>query len=383
MLYLVLYIMVNAIRFAAISLIVVLGLLWARWWTLRCVPHYIPMNMTLYRQGQFVPFRTLHDVHHCVSTPSIWLETASLHFPSRRTPVTRVIPHPYNETLLLALADGEHFVWPFLGFNHTTEVPFVIEDIHDMEVSRHIQQQPLVRALSESPRIFLVEHLLTDDECDALIAAGRRQVVIPSRVAEAQVNHVNRRVRLSEQAWVNLTTAATHDRILERVDRRLQALTQLPSDLSEPLQVVFYNTSTGFYHAHHDYGLAEQLPTNTYLKAGGNRFVTLLLYLNTVDQGGETVFPYVAAHDGWPQLRHVPSGAIVQRDVCQMDCLKIKPVKGNAVLFYNLEEHGHADGVVDEWSLHAGCPPLSGPKIVANRWQRNKRVQGRLFGENF
>lgn len=44
----------------------------------------------------------------------------------------------------------------------------------------------------------------------------------------------------------------------------------------------------------------------------------------------------------------------------------MKPVKGDAVLFYNL----HPNGVPDPKSLHASCPVLKGEKWSAPKWIR-------------
>ena len=41
--------------------------------------------------------------------------------------------------------------------------------------------------------------------------------------------------------------------------------------------------------------------------------------------------------------------------------LKLAPRSGEATLFYNLRP----DGAVDPFSLHAGCPPRKGVKLVA------------------
>jgi prolyl 4-hydroxylase len=44
--------------------------------------------------------------------------------------------------------------------------------------------------------------------------------------------------------------------------------------------------------------------------------------------------------------------------------LKIKPEKGNAILFYNLLPNGQFDTL----SYHGGCPILKGEKWAANKW---------------
>lgn len=106
---------------------------------------------------------------------------------------------------------------------------------------------------------------------------------------------------------------------------------------AESLQVVHYNVGQK-YDAHHDFASTG---------ARGSRYITLLLYLN--DQagpngGGETAFPKGRVEKGRG--------------------FKVKPKKGQAVLFYNLLPDGNADDL----SLHAALPVNKGEKWLANFW---------------
>jgi len=99
---------------------------------------------------------------------------------------------------------------------------------------------------------------------------------------------------------------------------------------------------------------------------GQNRFLTLLLYLNNVDEGGETVFPFSNPNyneniDGFAQ------------PLCEepFQALRPRPKKGNAVLFYDMAEKGHMLGFRDETSLHGGCDVKKGEKWAANFWFHN------------
>jgi prolyl 4-hydroxylase len=69
----------------------------------------------------------------------------------------------------------------------------------------------------------------------------------------------------------------------------------------------------------------------------------LILYLNDVDQGGETIFPSIH--------------------------LSVVPKKGAAIYF----EYCNAAGHVDPSTLHGGAPVLAGEKWIATKWMRQRK----------
>ena len=107
--------------------------------------------------------------------------------------------------------------------------------------------------------------------------------------------------------------------MLADIERRIAELTMLPIENQEALQVLHYGINER-YGAHMDvFGD----PRFTTPDVGGERIATLLMFLNTPEEGGETVFPNV---DG----TEPPPGA----SKCAQSGLAVKPRKGNAVLFW-------------------------------------------------
>lgn len=70
-----------------------------------------------------------------------------------------------------------------------------------------------------------------------------------------------------------------------------------------------------------------------------DRMLTLFWYLNDVEEGGETNFP-IADGEPWP-------GSMAS---CNQG-LKVKPERGAAVLWYNMD----ATGLVSRNALHGAC----------------------------
>ncbi|CAK4266386.1 unnamed protein product [Aphanomyces euteiches] len=100
------------------------------------------------------------------------------------------------------------------------------------------------------------------------------------------------------------------------------------------------------------------IPTKIQL-ADPNRFLTLFLYLNDVEEGGETVFPL-------SKERLVTDIERTGMNECSKG-LAVPPLKLHAALFYSQT----GSNEVDLTSLHGGCPPAKGVKFGANLFMWN------------
>ncbi|KAG4998807.1 hypothetical protein JHK84_029851 [Glycine max] len=89
------------------------------------------------------------------------------------------------------------------------------------------------------------------------------------------------------------------------------------------------------------------------LKRGGQRIATMLMYLSDNIEGGETYFPLAGSGEC------SCGGKLVKG-------LSVKPIKGNAVLFWSMG----LDGQSDPNSVHGGCEVISGEKWSATKWLR-------------
>jgi hypothetical protein len=76
-------------------------------------------------------------------------------------------------------------------------------------------------------------------------------------------------------------------------------------------------------------------------------------FRTTVEEGGETVLPHAdqkVSGEAWSE--------------CAKRGLAVKPVRGDALMFYSLKP----DGSNDPASLHGSCPTLKGDKWSATKW---------------
>ncbi len=184
-----------------------------------------------------------------------------------------------------------------------------------------------------NPRLVVFGGLLSDAECDALVAAAAPRMARSETVVnETGGNEVNA-ARTSDGMFFGRGELP----ICQLLEARIAALLHWPVAHGEGLQVLHYRPGAE-YKPHHDYFDPAQPGMAAVLARGGQRVATVLVYLNTPQQGGGTVFPDVQ--------------------------LEVAPIKGNAVFFSYDRPHASTR------SLHGGTPVLAGEKWVATKWLR-------------
>ncbi|VAH15537.1 unnamed protein product [Triticum turgidum subsp. durum] len=117
------------------------------------------------------------------------------------------------------------------------------------------------------------------------------------------------------------------DEVVARIEERIAAWTFLPSENGESIQILHYKNGE-----------------------------KVLMYLSNIEKGGETIFPNA-------------EGKLTQhKDETASECARngyaVKPVKGDALLFFSL----HPDATTDPDSLHGSCPVIEGQKWSATKW---------------
>ncbi|EEL49812.1 Prolyl 4-hydroxylase alpha subunit [Bacillus cereus Rock3-44] len=179
----------------------------------------------------------------------------------------------------------------------------------------------------EEPLIVVLENVLSDEECESLIELSKDSMKRSKIGASREVDNI----RTSSGTFLeeNETVAI--------IEKRVSSIMNIPVEHGEGLHILKY-TPGQEYKAHYDY-FAEHSRA-----AENNRISTLVMYLNDVEEGGETFFPKLN--------------------------LSIAPKKGSAVYF----EYFYNDKSLNELTLHGGAPVIKGEKWVATQWMKRRSL---------
>lgn len=209
-----------------------------------------------------------------------------------------------------------------------------------------------LEVVSTSPKIFLIRNFLSSEEADKIVSIATpnlRQSEIGSTSAGAKT-HRQDDIRKSSTAWLPWSQSPA---FLKHIYYRAADVLKIPREyfdsnaIVEDLQVVRYRAGE-MYNGHYDWGDFGHNQT---------RFITLLMYLNDPEEGGETAFLNA------PQPDEMPTIAKGDHDKDKLG-FKLHPGKGSALLFYNLLEDGNGD----EQTFHASLPVTKGVKWLSNLW---------------
>jgi prolyl 4-hydroxylase len=187
-----------------------------------------------------------------------------------------------------------------------------------------------------NPRVVVFGGLLSDEECDGLIALAKprlaRSLTVATKTGGEEVN--------ADRTSNGMFFQRGENDLVRKIEARIARLVAWPEENGEGLQVLHYGPGTE-YKPHYDYFDPAEPGTPTILKRGGQRVATIVMYLGEPDKGGGTTFPDVQ--------------------------LQIAPKRGNAVFFSYERPHPSTR------TLHGGAPVLAGEKWIATKWLRERR----------
>lgn len=183
---------------------------------------------------------------------------------------------------------------------------------------------------SELIQLYTVEHFLNSDECGHIIAAIESQLR-PSELSSFEADTAFRTSKTCDLGTIE-------DTLINDVDERICKLLGIDPSYSEAIQGQHYSTGQEFK-PHTDY--FEEHEISEHGAEMGQRTFTVMIYLNTVEEGGITSFTKI------------------NQD--------FQPKQGLAVIWSSL----NPDGSPNPNTLHHAQPVIKGYKAIITKWFRS------------
>jgi len=172
--------------------------------------------------------------------------------------------------------------------------------------------------------IYIIDNFLTKYECDELISGCQD-------LKKSTVTRYN-----NDPDFRTSYTTYFRDRPIEKkIDSRICNLLGVNESLAEQTQIQRYNVGQQF--KEHNDAFYEDYD-DLYLKDQGQRSWTVMVYLNDVSEGGETVFTKLGE--------------------------SIQPQAGRAVIWRSVNN----DWSINEDTNHQGSPVIDGVKYIITKW---------------
>ncbi|XP_027360889.1 probable prolyl 4-hydroxylase 9 isoform X2 [Abrus precatorius] len=174
------------------------------------------------------------------------------------------------------------------------------------------------QVLSWYPRALYFPNFASTEQCERIVDMAKRGLK-PSTLAlrKGETEENTKGIRTSSGVFISASEDKTG--VLDAIEEKIAKATKIPSTHGE--------------------------------------LASFLLYLTDVPEGGKTMFPF-------------ENGLNMDGSYGYEDCigLRVRPRKGDGLLFYSL----FPNGTIDPTSLHGSCPVLKGEKWVATKWIRDQ-----------
>lgn len=201
-------------------------------------------------------------------------------------------------------------------------------------VRRKLDANPASQRIgSDRAEIWFVPHFLDEVECAETIRMIDRTAQ-PSTV----LDHGHSEVwRTSSSGNVE-----PNDPFVRKIESRIDALLGIPHPWGETMQGQRYEVGQEFKH-HLDLFWTKAEYWKQEVKHGGQRSFTAMIFLNDVEEGGNTAFT-------------------------NLD-FEVRPERGSLLIWNN----NKPDGLPNEDTMHAGTPVIKGTKYIITKWYRSRK----------
>jgi prolyl 4-hydroxylase len=190
----------------------------------------------------------------------------------------------------------------------------------------------------QRPIVVTLARVLADEECERLIELATPRLQRSTMTDPRTGMNVAADSRTSDGMFFR----PQENPFIARLEERFSGLMNCPIENGEGLQVLHYGPG-GESRPHFDFLVPSNTANSESISRSGQRLSTLIVYLNDVPEGGETVFPEIG--------------------------FSVVPRRGDALYF----EYTNSRMQVDVSSAHGGAPVVRGEKWIATKWMRTRR----------
>lgn len=245
--------------------------------------------------------------------------------------------------------------------------------------SRTTVNRPWIQQISIQPRAFVYHNLLTPEECRHV-----KNLAAPLMKKSTVVGPDGSSTLDPYRTSYGVFLPRLKDSIVTSIEDRVAAWVNIPTIHQEDIQVLRYGYGQK-YGAHTDSLIDDSA-----------RLATVLIYLNDVEEGGETSFangskwidpslaeslgPFSSCKDLLSSSRQSspspsPQASGSSESPKSLPPVSFKPQKGSALLFFST----NVDGTHDPLSSHSGCPVIKGAKWTATIWIHSRPFRPKTF----
>lgn len=183
-------------------------------------------------------------------------------------------------------------------------------------------------------QVYSIDNFFPDEDCRRVIELSKKRLVNSIAVGD----NATKAIRTS----MTCVLAACDPLNAVVIDKKISDALGIDSIGSEKIQVQRYEVNQ-YYKIHSDYFYpGSQGYKDALCNKLGQRSWTFMIYLNDVEEGGETEFPALN--------------------------LKVKPKMGKALIWNNL----HMNGLPNKKTHHIAHPVIAGEKSIITKWFRDK-----------
>jgi prolyl 4-hydroxylase len=222
-----------------------------------------------------------------------------------------------------------------------------------------------------------VPDFLTPLECSSLIHSGIGHFAPSPVVGSEEVLVVDKNAAKAAISSARTSTTIYLDRNdVPTLINKVVSLANIPAVTQCELPQVAQYLHGQKYDAHFDAFDVSTANGRSFCENGGQRIMTVLIYLNDVGTGGCTSFP----HAEWDEkVKKACPQFVGNTDPVNENFVKVRPRAGTAVLFYpsgfQYDALGNRTAVLDPSALHQAEPAVD-VKYVSQVWIRTGEYHG-------